>query len=284
MRRFVASITLMLLALAGLVVAPNPARAAVGGGVFSVKCTFSHSAQVDPIVVPGPPGTPSDHEHDFFAARTVNSDSTLVSMRGAGTTCPLSADTAGYWIPSLYKGGQKVQPLYMFVYYRSPSGVLVPPFPEDLRVIAGGDTRFPPAPTRPQLSLSWACSDSAPFSVQPPNCGSKKLKAHVHFPNCWDGINTDVADHRAHLTYSTGKTCPASHPVLLPRLSMHITYAISDGTGATLTSDHAEPAGTQLHADFWNAWDQQILELLVTKCLNTGKSCTQMTDQKLANL
>jgi len=283
MRRFVAGVTFMLLALAGLVVAPNPARAAVGGGVFSIKCTFSHSAQVDPIVAHGPIGTLSDHEHDFFAARTVNSDSTLDSMRGGGTTCPLSADTAGYWIPSLYKNGQKVQPRHIFVYYRSPSDVLVTPFPEDLRIIAGGDTRFPPAPTRPQLSLSWACSDSAPFFTQPPNCGSLKLKAHVHFPNCWDG-NIDSADHRSHMAYSTGKKCPASHPVLLPRLSLHITFDISDGRGATLSSDHSEPGGTQLHADFWNAWDQEILELLVTRCLNTGRSCTQMTDQKLASI
>ena len=252
--------------------------------MISIRCGFSHSAQVDPIVAPGPPGTLSDHEHDFLAARTVSSDSTFDSMRIGGTTCPLSADTAGYWVPSLYKNGQKIQPKHMLVYYRAPAGALVRAFPSDLRVIAGGDTRTPPAPTRKQLSLSWACSDSAPFYTQPPNCGSNKLKAHVHFPDCWDGLTLDPGDHRSHLVYASGKICPSSHPVLLPRLSMHITYGISDGTGATLTSDHDQPNGTQLHADFWNTWDQSVLEFLVDRCLNAGKSCKQMTDQKLADM
>lgn len=276
--------TLTVLILAGVVMSPAMVRASVGGGVFSVKCDFSHSAQVDPIVAPGVAVTLSDHEHDFFAARSVSSDSTIDSMHFGGTTCPLSVDTAGYWIPSLYKNGQKVEPLYAFIYYRAPQDVAVTPFPADLRIIAGGDTRTPPAPSRPQLSLSWACSDSSPFFSRPSNCGSRKIKAHIHFPECWDGVNLDSANHRSHLAYASGRTCPSTHPVLLPRLSLHITYGIQNGTGATLSSDHAAPGGTQLHADFWNTWNQEFLEFLVVTCLNTGRSCRRMTDEKLIDL
>lgn len=285
MRKLAAGIALVLMTSAGLVAGTTEALA-VGGGVFSVKCTFSHSAQVDPIVAPGPaPTTLSDHQHDFFAARTTNSDSTIETMRVGGTTCPLSTDTGGYWVPSLYKGGQKINPRHMFIYYRSPSDTTVSAFPADLRMIAGGDTRVPPDPTRSQLSLSWACNDSGPFYAQPPNCGSNKLKAHIHFPNCWTGQldsfgRPDSPDHRSHLAYSKGKTCPSTHPVMLPRLSLHVTYDTTNGTGATLASDHDGlfPGGTQLHADFWNTWDQFTLQLLVDRCLNAGKDCKQMTD------
>lgn len=281
MRASVARVTFTLLVLAGFLVVPSQVAVAVGGGVFSVKCVFSNSAQVDPIVAPGPAGTPSEHEHDFFAARNVNSDSTIDSMRFGGTSCPLSVDTAGYWVPSLYKNGVKVKPDFMYIYYRAPSNLAVTPFPADLRIIAGGDTRYPPAPTRPQLSLSWACSDSSPFFPQPPDCGSRKIKAHVHFPDCWDGVNLDSIDHRSHMAYATGKVCPSTHPIALPRLSMHITYSIKNGTGAVLSSDHDQPGGTQLHADFWNTWNQEFLEFLVVRCLNEGKSCKDMNDAKL---
>lgn len=282
MRRFVSGITLTVLTVAGLAIVPS-AHAAVGGGVFSIRCAFSHSAQVDPIVAPGRLGTLSAHQHDFFGAQATSSDSTLVSMQSSGTSCPLSADTAGYWVPSLYKQGRKVLPRSMFAYYRSPVGVIVTPFPSDLRMIAGADTRFPPAPDRPQRGLSWACSDSGPFSAQPLNCGTRKLKAHVHFPECWNGY-LDAFDHRAHMAYASGRKCPASHPTLLPKLSIHVTYDLNDGRGATLSSDMGAPGGTQLHADFWNSWNQGILEFIVAACLNTGKSCKQRTDSNLARI
>jgi uncharacterized protein DUF1996 len=281
-RKLVAGIMVMALTVAILAIGTS-AHAAVGGGVFSVKCAFSHTAQVDPIVAPGPAGTPSAHEHDFFGAQATNSDSTLLSMQSSGTSCPLSADTAGYWVPSLSKQGRKVLPRAMFAYYRSPSGAIVTAFPPDLRMIAGADTRASLAPNRPQRGLSWACSESGPFSPQPMNCGSRKLKMHVQFPDCWNGY-IDAFDHRAHMAYASGRRCPASHPTLLPKLSIHVTYDISDGRGATLSSDMGAPAGTQMHADFWNTWNQGILEFLVAACLNTGKTCKQRTDSNLVRI
>ena len=281
MRKFVAGITLTILTTAGLVIGPA-AHAAVGGGVFSVRCSLSHTAQVDPIVAPGM-GKLSAHEHDFFGSRSTRSDSTLLSMQSGGTSCPLSADTAGYWVPSLYKAGRKVQPRTLFAYYRAPDGAMVTAFPSDLRMIAGMDTRTPPAPSRPQRSLSWACSESGPFSSQPMDCGSRKLKANVHFPDCWNGY-IDAFDHRAHMAYASGRKCPTSHPILVPRLSIHVTFDINDGRGATLSSDMGAPGGTQLHADYWNTWNQGLLEFLVASCLNVGKSCKQVTDSNLGNL
>lgn len=282
MRKFVSGITLTVLTVAGLAIVPS-AHAAVGGGVFSIRCAFSHSAQVDPIVAPGRVGTLSSHRHDFFGAQSTRSDSTLQSMQSGGTSCALSGDTAGYWVPSLSKQGRTVLPRAMFAYYRSPDGAIVAPFPADLRIIAGADTRSPLAPNRPQRGLSWACSESGPFSSQPLDCGTRKLKAHVQFPDCWNGY-LDAFDHRAHMAYASGRKCPASHPILLPKLSLHITYDINDGRGATLSSDMGAPAGTQLHADFWNTWNQATLDFLVAACLNTGRSCKRMSDSNLGNI
>jgi hypothetical protein len=264
-------------ALAFLLLLPTPVLA-VGGGVISVKCGPSHVAQVDPIVSPG---AVSAHEHEFFANRSVNADSTTETMLTAGTTCPLSADTAGYWAPTLQNPSKvRVFAAHMFAYYRSPSDISVQPFPSGLKIVAGGDTLNPPKPTLPQRSLSWACTDSGPFSTVPFDCGDKRIKAHIHFPNCWDGVNLDSPDHRSHMAYSVGKTCPASHPVQVPKLSMHITYRVKDATGYTISSG----SGTTLHADFWSTWKQDTLAFLVDHCLNGGRSCKQLDNAKAALL
>ena len=125
------------------------------------------------------------------------------------------------------------------------------------------------------------------FPPTPPNCGSKQIKAHVHFPWCWDGVNLDTPDHRSHMAYGpNGRTCPATHPVVLPRITLHVTYGVKNGTGHMLASDHAFglPAGTSLHADFWQTWDQPVLDFLVERCLRGGVSCKSMTDDKLASM
>lgn len=279
----------LLLATALLAALLSPAPAwAVGGGVFSVtKCRWSHTAPDDPIVHPGTPG--ASHSHDFYASRTTNAHSTYEEMVASDTSCPLSADTAGYWQPTLLRpDGTALRPVQTNAYYRSPSGVRVEAFPPDLRIVAGGDTENPPRPGMVQRSLSWSCKDSGPFSTSPPDCRgiSRFVTAHVHFPNCSDG-RLDSPDHRSHLAYG-GKSCPASHPIRLPKLALHFRWLSSDvgsGAGLRLSSDpDGWAGGRSLHADFWNTWDQDALAFLVERCLNAGRSCKGMTDGKLADL
>ena len=76
-----------------------PTASAQGGGFFNFRCEFSHSAAQDPIVAPGDQHT--EHLHDFIANRSTNADSTRMSMLQARTTCALSKDTSGYWVPAL---------------------------------------------------------------------------------------------------------------------------------------------------------------------------------------
>lgn len=238
-------------------------------GVFIVRCPFSHQRQVDPIVKPGPKGTLSQHLHDFFANRSVDSDSTYSSMIAAGTTCDLLADTAGYWSPSLIgPTGAIIKPKTMFAYYRNRPvkyGTTIP-FPPDFRLIAGGAGVGLP-------NAGWSCEQDASNMVQtPPNCGSSKLVLHVRFPNCWDGINTDSADHRSHVVYLQNDECPASHPVKVPEIFLHVRYPVAGGSGYKLSDGTLAP-----HADFWNTWRQDALVGLVRRCLNAGINCGTQT-------
>src|SRR5215218_5661562 len=77
-----------------------------GGGLryFAIGCGFSHSNMDDAIVFPGQVGR--SHDHTYFGNRTTNAASTPESLRAAGrTSCRLRADTAAYWVPTLFNSG-----------------------------------------------------------------------------------------------------------------------------------------------------------------------------------
>jgi len=274
---------LAVLTVAALLPAAPQAHA-VGGGFFNLQCDLSHRASDDPIVFPSQPG--AAHLHDFLGNRSTEADSTRKSMKAAPTNCTLSADTSGYWAPTLLDGnGQPVPIKRVQVYYRSASGIQVRAFPGNLKIIAGGDTLDPPAPSRSQLSLSWACGDTEPYTASPLDCAGtgQYVTAHIHFPDCWDEEHKDSSDHRSHMTFGTPE-CPQGY-VAVPRLRLHIRYDVSNAEGYTLSSDmDGMVAGQSLHADFWNTWDQRVLRFLVRRCVNAGRSCSSMTDAKLAQM
>lgn len=278
------AIVLALLTLT--MVLPNaPAAHAVGGGFFNIRCEFSHQSHDDPIVFPGQQG--AAHLHQFIANESTAFDSTLGSMIEAETTCALSNDTSGYWVPALLdENGNPVTIKKVLVYYRSASDMDVRAFPRNLKIITGGNTLDPPAPSRSQLSLSWACGDTEPYTPSPPDCSGTGLNvsAHIHFPDCWDGEHKDSEDHRSHMTFGTPR-CPQGW-VAVPRLRLHVEYDVTNAKGYTPSSDMPDMLpGQSLHADFWSTWnDQSALRFLVQHCLNGGLSCSQMTDAKLTEM
>lgn len=240
-------------------------------GLFIVNCPFSHRKQVDPIITPGPSGTMSAHMHDFLGNRSIDSNSTYATANAAATTCSVLGDRAGYWVPTLVApNGAYITPRRALVYYRNKpvSYGTTNAFPPDFRVVAGG------VGTSTQYA-GWSCEQDAKNMVAvPPSCGSALLVLHVKFPNCWNGVSTDSANHRSHVTYPTSSnTCPSTHPVKLPEIFLHVRYPPGISGSAYRLSD-----GTQTpHADFWNTWQQPRLVQLVNDCLRAGKNCGQVS-------
>ena len=73
------------------------------------------------------------------------------------------------------------------------------------------------------------------------------------------------------MAYSMKGRCPADHPVAMPALQVNARYASTGGAGFVLASG-GQYSG---HADFFNAWNQQALQGLVTGCLNALRHCQQ---------
>ena len=262
--------------LAVLVPLPPPPPPRAGSlGQFITPCRYSHRAPDDPIVFPNQPG--ASHSHDFFGNTSTNANSTFESLSAAPTRCRRAADRAGYWVPTLYVNGQPVTASGATIYYRDngKDPASVRPFPSGLRVVAGNSRATGPQPLD---VVAWDCGSQGgqdPLPSAPLCPPGRRLRATIRFPDCWDGASLDSADHKSHLAYAiriprrSGRHCPASHPVALAKITMHISYPTAGGDGVTLASGSSYTE----HADFFNAWEPAALADLTRRCLNADVRC-----------
>jgi hypothetical protein len=252
--------------------AARPAAPNLGslqGVNFVGSCAFSHMAMDDPIVSPGQPG--ASHDHSFVGNTTTNAFSTLRTLRAGSTTCKRAGETAAYWMPTVLLNGGMVTPQSATIYYRRKTLAPLKAFPPGFKLIAGDRQATAPQGMRITFWNCGAASTVAASSTVPtcPNTRTESLRLHVNFPNCWDGRRLDSPDHKSHMAYSDRGTCPATHPVALPAISLIFRYAITGGPGVTLSSG-GQYSG---HADFFNAWRQGTLASLVKGCLNALRHC-----------
>ncbi|HVK88112.1 MAG TPA: DUF1996 domain-containing protein [Kofleriaceae bacterium] len=248
----------------------------------------------DPIVYPGQTG--AAHLHQFFGNTLTNANSTYETLRttGDGTCQGEAINRTAYWIPALLDGtGNVVVPNHVIIYYKGEDPNLTQ-LPRGLRYIAGdpafGNLTNDEAYGSPNGGVlggwegieDWRCESGGPASLTiPTNCAvGTNILARVPFPHCWDGTNLDSPNHRTHVVHAkrdnnTGQSsCPATHPKILPRFTIQVSYSILAGDDVTkwrLSSDNHggvqhEP-GSTLHADWFGAWDDQIMTTWTQKCL-----------------
>ena len=235
---------------------------------FVTRCTFSHRLADDPIVHPGMPG--ASHLHDFFGNTTTNAKSTLKKLKRGTTTCVNASDLSGYWTPSLKVNGVLVDPTQASVYYSNNGKdyrkIKAPP--RGLEVVAGSAAATTPQGTK---ITTWDCADdnSVAPGVDVPTCPMGTLALHVNFPDCWDGVHLDSANHASHLAYNVKGVCPAGYPVSIPRIRVNVRYPTTGGPTTELSSG-GQYSG---HADFFNVWVPKELKRLVKTCINAGIIC-----------
>ena len=236
---------------------------------FIGNCAFSHRNTDDPIVFAQMPG--ASHDHSFVGNRTTNAFSTTDSLLGGRTTCRRAAETAAYWMPTLYVDGNAVPPNGATIYYRRKTIQRVTATPPGFKMIAG-DAKAT-APQGRQVTF-WNCgvqAGVAPSSAPPacPDTRGSGLRLHVTFPACWNGVSLDSPDHKQHVAYQTRGRCPAGFDVAIPQISLIYRYGVTGEHSFQLASGGVYSA----HADFFNAWNQAELEKLTRVCLNALRHC-----------
>lgn len=236
---------------------------------FVVDCEFSHLAPDDPIVYPGEPG--ASHLHAFFGNTGTNADSTALALVGGDTTCDQQADAAAYWVPTVLRDGEPLEPVKSTAYYRPGLDVdpaTVQAFPAGFQMVAGNAGADGPQPVS---IVAWSCGAGIERSVTPPACAKdRQLRLLVTFPDCWDGERLDSDDHHAHVAYSSKGACPTSHPVPVPQLQFSVEYPVWGDPSDVVLASGGVLSG---HADFMNGWDQRRLETEVRLCLHREVVC-----------
>lgn len=260
------------------VVAPASPPPLEGGlGEFVAFCPASHRLRDDPIVFPGLPG--QSHLHSFFGSDATDAFATLGTLLAGDTTCDPVTDRSAYWVPTLLDGGVELEPEQATFYYTTANDVpgSLRPFPPGLRILAGTPTRTgPDGPSRYKWSCRGAAASSTADFVTCP--AGHQLELLLAFPDCWNGSDLDSPDHKAHMAYSAGGTCPSSHPVPVPRLEFKLRYPTSGGPGIRIAGGSGATAhhggnGYSAHGDFFNAWLPGELEARIERCLWREVKC-----------
>lgn len=254
-----------------------------GGGQFRITCGFSHMANNDPIVFPGKTG--ASHHHTFFGNTAANAYSTPESLVSSGnSTCAGGImNRSSYWVPSIIdtSNGAPIRPKRILVYYKTgnPAKVVAPP--KGLRMIANGsaNTVGPSGPN--DRKNRFTCNEVyASHQENFPSCSQGgQVEWLMSFPECWDGKNLDSADHKSHMAYKVGGSCPSTHPVMIPEISFNVYYPVASASGTStwrFSSDNYPstlPGGFSGHGDWMNGWDETLMGVFVKSCLQAGKDC-----------
>ncbi|MEV6878728.1 DUF1996 domain-containing protein [Amycolatopsis sp. NPDC051128] len=173
--------------------------------------------------------------------------------------------------------GKILRPQRVQITFRgSPVGKVVA-MPRFLRVLYGDAKVSTNGPANARAS--WTCTgfenrvtDKYPICPQ----GSKVKRVHT-FPSCWDGKNTDSANHRTHIVFPDQSGRCGKGFKAVPQLQISLTYDIP--RDIQLGKQYKVDAFPQEkhnplsdHDDFANVMSQRIMNGLVN-CVNRGKTC-----------
>ena len=266
----------------------KPSASGDGTGAFRTVCEFSHMAFDDPIVYPGQPG--KSHLHIFFGNTGINANSTATSIANTGnSTCRGGTiNRSGYWAPAIIdtRDGTPVTPQSMIIYYKTGYNGVKPgdikSLPQGLRMIAGDSKNS--APYQWGGPAHFTCIDASGSGPQtqniPVTCATGNIIwASVTFPQCWDGVNLDSPDHKSHMSYPVAGSCPSTHRVAVPEITVNIQYPVTDMSAlarwrlASDTYDPTIPAGYSSHADWFNGWKSEAMDAFVQNCDQPPKDC-----------
>jgi hypothetical protein len=275
-------------------VQPNRnANAGGASGSFTEDCGTNqdnHHNSDNFIVTPGVDHG-ALHVHDYVGNRTTTARSNDRSLAAGGTTCANGDKSTFFWPvirvkqeangknnnqqgPDKGNIGRLVEPNKVTIKFTSGGASKVTASPQFLRAIMGDAKEVTNGPTN--AKATWTCTGfenrvTNKYPVCPQGSAVERI---MQFPNCWDGKNTDSANHRTHIVFAKGNgQCPKGTKAV-PQLEYDLVYQ-SVPNGSVFAVDGFDgqlhsPATD--HADWENVMSAQQ-ENGVVGCINNGQQC-----------
>ncbi|MEW2525939.1 DUF1996 domain-containing protein [Streptomyces sp. NPDC047071] len=266
-------------------------------GTFTTRCGTNENGKFNPdnvIVAPGV-SNGAHHMHDYVGNQETDAFSSDQELAGGRTSCRNQGDKSTYYWPVLRlqngndeddsgaDGGGRDKNVgeiqtpdqVTLKFVGSPVGK-VTAMPRFLRVITGDAKAFTNGDAN--ANASWSCTgfENRQLKDKYPICpeGSKVVRT-FRFQSCWDGRNTDSANHRTHVAFADPRSgrCPQNFRAV-PQLVQRIVYDVPPGPGFAVDSfpEQLHKPVTD-HGDFINVFDQRLMRR-VAACLNEGRRCS----------
>lgn len=279
-------------------VKPNVRTPAPSGGAsrgsFSSECGRNENGHFNPdnvIVAPGV-SNGAHHMHDYVGNKTTDAFSTNDSLAASGTTCGNGDQSTYYWPVLRLRdgraekdakapgGGQDanvgtiLRPKQVSISFKGSPVGQVKAMPRFLRIITGDAKAF--SNGTGNANASWSCTgfEDRQLKDKYPVCpkGSDVVRTFT-FQSCWDGRNTDSANHRTHVDFADrGGRCKKGFTAV-PQLVQRITYGVSPGARIAVDSfpEQLHKPVTD-HGDFINVMSDGLMARAVG-CINSGRTC-----------
>ncbi|AXI78309.1 DUF1996 domain-containing protein [Peterkaempfera bronchialis] len=261
-------------------------------GTFTSRCGVSdHNNPANFIVAPGVENG-AHHVHDYVGNKTSDGFSTNDSLVAAGTSCAKNDKSAYYW-PVLRvtqagdQGdanelggagdkniGTKLRASSVRLEFRGNARSKVAAMPQFLRIITG-DAKAAVTNGPANAKAQWSCSNALNrrLTDKYPLCGNSQTVRILDFPSCWDGQNTDSANHRTHVVFPAADGSCQNGFKAIPQLRMTISYRVPAGSKFALDSFPEElHKPVTDHGDFVNVMPSNLMNQVVS-CINSGRRC-----------
>lgn len=265
---------------------PRRTRAA-STGVFTSSCGTNagqkHSNPDNVIVAPGVQNG-AHHIHDYVGNLDTSALSTDQTLAAAGTTCTNGDQSTYYWpVVRLRAGadgsdraaqsqadgntGSVVTPAKVRLQFLGNPRSKVTAIPRFTRIVTGDAKASSKGPAN--AHAQWTCSgfENRAFADKYPLCPKGSMVERVlNFPSCWDGQNTDSANHRDHMVFPDPRTgqCPQGRKAV-PQLRMTLAYNLPAKALAFALDTFPEEGHDPVtdHGDFINVMNDQLMRKAV---------------------
>ncbi|WP_367041212.1 DUF1996 domain-containing protein [Streptomyces sp. Je 1-332] len=274
---------------------PDQQRGASRGS-FTTKCGTNENGKFNPDNVIAAPGVSNGahHMHDYVGNQATDAFSGDDDLANGDTTCRNQGDKSTYYWPVLRlqngqdendadaDGGGKDQNVgqiqtptsVTLKFAGNPTGKVVA-MPRFLRIITGDAKSLTNGDAN--ANASWSCTgfEDRQLKDKYPICpeGSQVVRT-FNFQSCWDGQNTDSANHRTHVAFADEESgaCPQGFKAI-PQLVQRIVYDVPPGPGFAVDSfpEQLHKPVTD-HGDFINVFDEGLMNRMA-KCINSGQRC-----------
>ncbi|MDI3387246.1 DUF1996 domain-containing protein [Streptomyces sp. B-S-A8] len=265
-------------------------------GTFTTDCGTNENGNRNPdnvIVAPGV-SNGAHHMHDYVGNQANNAFADDEDLANGATSCRNQGDRSTYYWPVLrVQNGQDEEdagadgggndqnvgeiqtPVQVSLTFEgSPVGE-VTAMPRFLRIITGDAKAFTNGDAN--ANASWSCTgfEDRQLADKYPLCpdGSDVVRT-FRFQSCWDGQNTDSANHRTHVAFTDEQgRCPQGFRAV-PQLVQRIVYDVAPERNFAVDSfpEQLHKPITD-HGDFINVFDEELMNRMV-RCINRGDRCT----------